>query len=189
MDVLWFDESKQRGNHFGEKLINAISDVFALGYEKVISIGNDCAQLTASRIRHAAKELEKSSVVLGPADDGGLYLIGVNRNVYDVNAFKALPWLSPSLTVAFELYLENSSIAYDILPSLSDLDNITDIKSIWGKLRVSALRNILLKILHYSKIQIHTNFFQFLATDFRRIHRLRGPPNLRLKFAGPVQLY
>lgn len=91
------DETLQQGKTFGEKLSHAFENLYALGYERVISIGNDCPGLTADFLCKAAAT-EKP--VLGPAKDGGVYLIGYSKPHFNAKAFAQLPWQEDTLQMA-----------------------------------------------------------------------------------------
>lgn len=71
----------QKGNDLGEKLSNAFEGLFKLGYDNVVLIGSDSPDLPRSFIdaAFAGLESEKNSVVIGPAVDGGYYLIGISE--------------------------------------------------------------------------------------------------------------
>lgn len=71
----------QRGEDFGERLLNAVSDLLDAGFGSVCLINSDSPTVPASSFADAAKELAKlgDRVVLGPSDDGGYYLIGVKK--------------------------------------------------------------------------------------------------------------
>ncbi len=77
LDVIEIDESSQRGQTFGAKIAHAFEDGFALGYDRLILVGNDCIGLTSEDIIKGAEQLNHSNCVLGPAKNGGLYLIGL----------------------------------------------------------------------------------------------------------------
>ncbi|MDY0235398.1 MAG: TIGR04282 family arsenosugar biosynthesis glycosyltransferase [Gudongella sp.] len=69
----------QEGQDLGDRMYNAISKVFSLGYEKVILIGSDVPQLLGIDILAAFNILEGCDLVLGPTYDGGYYLVGMNK--------------------------------------------------------------------------------------------------------------
>jgi rSAM/selenodomain-associated transferase 1 len=71
----------QRGVGFGERLAFATEDLFRVGFESVCLINSDSPTVSASSFAEAANELAKPGdrIVLGPADDGGYYLIGLKR--------------------------------------------------------------------------------------------------------------
>ena len=115
--------SRQVGKDFGERLTNAIDSIFALGYQRVITIGNDCPMVSTSLLKDVSQQLDENEVVLGPATDGGVYLIGLDRAAWDARTFQALPWQSDSLQEAFAAYY--SSISW--LETFRDLDHRSDL--------------------------------------------------------------
>lgn len=72
-----FHKKKQRGTDLGERMKNAFVEGFKNGYKKIVLIGSDIYDLTEKDIETAFKKLEKSEVILGPAADGGYYLVGM----------------------------------------------------------------------------------------------------------------
>jgi glycosyltransferase A (GT-A) superfamily protein (DUF2064 family) len=87
----------QRGNSFGERFVHAIEDVLAKGYESVIAIGNDCLGLQVEDLKSARRALQQQQLILGPALDGGAYLIGVHRDGFHPEDWKRLPWQQDDL--------------------------------------------------------------------------------------------
>lgn len=87
-DVHWFEHGPvrlagsahhaQTGRNFAERLCNAVEALRAAGYERVVIVGRDCPSLTAEDVTLAFARLrEGDASVLGPATDGGCYLIGL----------------------------------------------------------------------------------------------------------------
>ncbi|WP_338471724.1 TIGR04282 family arsenosugar biosynthesis glycosyltransferase [Niallia sp. XMNu-256] len=70
----------QQGEDLGEKMFNAINQVFQKGYKKVILIGSDIPDLSAEDIQTSFKVLEECDLVLGPTYDGGYYLVGMKAS-------------------------------------------------------------------------------------------------------------
>lgn len=75
-DVNWLC---QRGSHLGERLSNAFTTFRQDGWEKTVVLGGDSPLLPQHYIEEAFEALDRYDVVLGPADDGGYYLIGLGR--------------------------------------------------------------------------------------------------------------
>ncbi|MEM9290977.1 MAG: DUF2064 domain-containing protein [Acidobacteriota bacterium] len=67
----------QRGRSFRERLENALLDTHRLGFETVVVVGLDAPGLTAGDLDDAFTTLKRQKVVLGPAQDGGVYLLGL----------------------------------------------------------------------------------------------------------------
>ena len=80
----------QQGQDLGGRMANAFNRSFESGMEKVVLIGTDCPTLQAQDLLHAFAALNKSDLVLGPASDGGYYLIGMKcRASY---LFEGIAW-------------------------------------------------------------------------------------------------
>lgn len=78
----------QRGDELGVRLVNAIRDVGA--GDRMLVIGTDAPSLTTSDLRDAFRALDTSDVVIGPATDGGYWLIGFTALHEEV--FHDIPW-------------------------------------------------------------------------------------------------
>lgn len=112
----------QVGRDLGERLIHAMELEFALGVKKLIFLGGDCPYVDQARIEVAFRELENCDVVLGPATDGGYYLVGLKRNLPGL--FRGIPWgsggvLASTLAKCVELGLKRSLLAEE-----SDVDDL-----------------------------------------------------------------
>lgn len=85
----------QRGDGFGERLTLAVEDLFACGFESVCLINSDSPTVPPVSFTAAVRELSKTGerIVLGPSDDGGYFLIGVNR--LQRRLFKEIDWSTP----------------------------------------------------------------------------------------------
>lgn len=73
-DVNWL---RQRGSHLGERLSNAFAAFRKAGWKKTVVLGGDSPLLPREYVEEAFEALDRHDVVLGPADDGGYYLIGL----------------------------------------------------------------------------------------------------------------
>jgi hypothetical protein len=114
----------QVGGDLGERMKNAFSAHLESGIEKVVLIGTDCPSLEGIHLVQAFEALEHSDLVLGPARDGGYYLIGMKRRADFL--FEGITWsselvLSQTLTLAAEQGLHSS-----LLPILEDIDSPED---------------------------------------------------------------
>lgn len=128
----WLGESYQyypqsEGN-LGDRLIQALKEGFNQGIARIIIIGIDCPDLKAALIDQAFQALTQNDLVLGKAEDGGYYLIGL-RGFYP-QLFQGIDWgthvvLQQTVTVAETLGL---SIRY--LPLLNDIDTPEDLETV-----------------------------------------------------------
>ena len=114
----------QRGTGFGDSLKLAVEDAFAVGYERIVVIGNDTPEISTDYLRAAFDQLENRGpqmAVLGPARDGGYTLLGLNRPC--PQAFETMPWGSPRVARWTEERLTGSGFHVLRLPALDDIDN------------------------------------------------------------------
>lgn len=124
----------QHGNTFGERLAHATASVYALGYDRVLLVGNDCPELATDTLLHSAANLEEKPVVIGPATDGGIYLLGLHRSAFDFPAFADLAWERADLQRSLLLYLEERNQAFCLLPAATDIDKSEDWQEVLLKL-------------------------------------------------------
>ena len=127
VDFLCINSTQQTGSTFGARLSGAMQQAFASGYEQLVVIGNDCPQLDAALLRRALAALAQTGAVLGPATDGGVYLLGVARAYFEAQAWAALPWQTATLGRALARHLRASGAAIEKLPELADIDNERDL--------------------------------------------------------------
>lgn len=116
---------KQNGNGFDERLKNTISDVFNIGYNEIIIVGNDCPDLTPETIQQSFKLLNKSDVVIGPSTDGGFYLIAIKK--IDERIFDNVKWYSDKVLSQLLTNFNKSHYSYVLLQKLNDIDDYADL--------------------------------------------------------------
>ncbi len=121
-----FKEGLQIGKDLGERMSNAFIEILSIGYEKAALIGTDCGELTSEIIENGFDLLNDNEVVFGPADDGGYYLIGMNKPNPDV--FKDIPWSTDQVLSLTKQRAEKKGLTFALLPQLSDVDTIEDWK-------------------------------------------------------------
>lgn len=87
-----FDEARQKGDTFGERLTNAFDELFKKGFDGVIAVGNDCPGLGSVNWELITQMMKQNRPVLGPTPDGGSYLIGLTRYSFRKESFRQIPW-------------------------------------------------------------------------------------------------
>lgn len=115
----------QTGHHLGEKMLNAFKKAFSLGNKRVVIIGSDCMELTENTIEQAFEQLKSNDFVLGPAKDGGYYLLGMN-DVNEVLFFNKI-WSTPAVAKDTLKDIESFQKSCFLLPELSDVDTVDDL--------------------------------------------------------------
>lgn len=123
-DDLWNDgdfTKKLQGNYdLGGKMKDAFSILFKMGFEKVVIIGSDCLELSTSIIEQAFELLNEKEVVIGPASDGGYYLLGMKKLF--PNLFENKQWSTEHVFQQTIDDLQKENIDYDLLITLTDVD-------------------------------------------------------------------
>ncbi|TYB78122.1 DUF2064 domain-containing protein [Bizionia gelidisalsuginis] len=123
-------EKEQIGNSFGSRFTNAIQSVFNKGFRNIITIGNDTPHLKTAHLNETIAKLKTNDLVLGPSQDGGFYLMGLSKHIFNDKAFKKLPWQTAALTTTFLKLASEKNITFDLLERLYDIDTSQDIKAI-----------------------------------------------------------
>ena len=125
-DVDIFRKKIQSGNDLGEKMHNAFSEIFGLGYEKAIIIGSDMFDLNQKDLETAFDALQTNQLVIGPATDGGYYLLGMKELNKEI--FQNKNW--GTSTVLEETLADLKQKNYVLLEERNDVDYFEDIKEI-----------------------------------------------------------
>jgi hypothetical protein len=115
----------QLGADLGERMLNAFTELSESRYEKVVIIGSDCFELTAELIKTAFDQLEQYDAVIGPALDGGYYLLGLKKFYPDV-FFNKL-WSTGEVLQQTLSDLKKLTLKYVLLPTLRDVDDVADL--------------------------------------------------------------
>lgn len=171
------DSNHQYGNSFGEKLANAFEAIYALGYKGVIAIGNDCPALTARDLITAANALETNGAVIGPAADGGVYLIGLQREAYNRSTFISLPWATDQLTDQLLQAFEASHTHYHTCTLKADIDTAPALAhELQNRLLNTTLRCAISSILASLHTRTTNTIVDPLHLQLRMSAGLRAPP-------------
>lgn len=125
-DPTIFKKHQQNGEDLGIRMLNAFKNGFEAGYQKVLIIGSDLYDLSPKNIEKAFTELDKNDVVIGPAEDGGYYLLGMNS--LQENVFKNKDWGTE--TVRKHTLLDLFDKKVKLLAFKNDIDVYEDIVNI-----------------------------------------------------------
>jgi uncharacterized protein len=115
----------QTGEDLGERLHNAFKDGFARGYKKIVIIGSDCPAVTQELIIEALHKLVRHDVVIGPATDGGYYLIGLRQAVPEL--FNGIAWSTDQVLAQTLKLCCSRRLSPALLPELRDIDHPEDL--------------------------------------------------------------
>lgn len=130
----------QGGGSLGERLERVIAGLASAAGRKraVLAVGTDCPALTAERLAEAERALDSADVVLGPAADGGFYLIGLRR--HNPRLFEDVPWSTAGTMRAVEERARSEDLRVARLPVERDLDVPEDLYEWYAGSRAAALR-------------------------------------------------
>ncbi len=124
-DIVCRDQGK---GDLGKKLARAFEESFAEGCRKVVIIGSDCPELTADMIGKAFTALSDNDLVIGPASDGGYYLVGLSSHCPEL--FSDQRWGTASLRQSTLAIADSLSLKYKLLAQLDDVDLPEDLARI-----------------------------------------------------------
>jgi uncharacterized protein len=130
-----FHYAVQSGDHLGERMKNAFQLMFSKGYRSVVLIGTDCPELGFSGLINAFQLLDKNDVVLGPAKDGGYYLLGMSS--FCPGLFEGIPWSTDQVLKLTRDRADQLNLTYEFLEVLSDIDTLEDWKIFRQKNQIS----------------------------------------------------
>lgn len=112
----------QNGRDLGERMSRAFVQGFLRGFERIIAIGSDCPELDRDCLRRADAELRRADVVLGPATDGGYYLIGLRRP--QPALFKDIAWSTETVLAETLVRIRGNELTHRLLEEKEDIDDL-----------------------------------------------------------------
>ncbi len=124
-DSAFFQKNEQTGSDLGERMRNAFAHVLGQGAGQAVIIGSDCPDLTSEILESAFDALQNHDVVIGPAEDGGYYLLGMNR--LHPPFFTGKQWSTPTVLADTLADAERAGLTVAMLPTLNDLDDGADL--------------------------------------------------------------
>lgn len=121
-----YEKRLQAGTDLGARMNNAFAEAFSDGCSKVVVIGSDCPGLKSHHIKKAFHLLNDNDCVIGPSEDGGYYLLGLNKKLPEL--FKDKEWSTVSVLDEAVDILYSNGFSYELLEQLNDIDNEDDLK-------------------------------------------------------------
>ena len=129
-DDVWerkfYQKELQQGIDLGERMFTAFEKGFKQGYKKICIIGSDLFDISENDILQAFETLDSNSYVVGPAEDGGYYLLGMT--VSNSNLFQDKAWGTGNVLKHTLENLKNEK--YAVLDKRNDVDLYEDIADI-----------------------------------------------------------
>jgi uncharacterized protein len=120
-----YQKHLQKGNDLGERMINAFRDGFKNGYQSISIIGTDCLELTPHIVKEGFRKLHTHDIVIGPAHDGGYYLLGMNY--LHPALFQNKSWSTASVLIETLHDIKLLGLTHWQLDTLNDIDEEKDL--------------------------------------------------------------
>ncbi len=118
----------QIGDDLGARMSHTFETLFARGYSQVLIVGTDVPTLPLDHYKQALALLETNDLVVGPALDGGYYLIGLKRLVPDL--FVGIPWSTEKVLETTQGNATTLGLKTALLPPWRDVDTIADLQAL-----------------------------------------------------------
>lgn len=129
-----FELLPQRGEDFGERLLNALIDLFKVGFSSVCLIDSDSPTVSGEVYSRAIELLSthENPVVLGPSDDGGYYLIGLKKP--HARLFQEIDWSTERVLEQTKFRAAELGLKTELLPVFYDVDDGATLKRLYRDL-------------------------------------------------------
>jgi rSAM/selenodomain-associated transferase 1 len=131
----------QEGRDMGERMENAFRQAFSRGFSRVVLIGSDIPDLPAPLLDDAMAALLTHHAVIGPARDGGYYLIGFRKDTFFPGVFSGIAWSTGTVFHSTIQAFGRAGQRVHELPLWQDVDTIKDLKDLAARNRRSAFRS------------------------------------------------
>jgi len=127
----------QEGGDLGRRMVHALEEAFREGSDLAVLVGTDVPDLTAPILLQAFEKLENADLVLGPAEDGGYYLIGTRRSVFEragPQLFSGIAWGTDAVLDQTLAAAEQLDVSWSLTDRLADVDRPEDVE-LWERHR------------------------------------------------------
>lgn len=157
----------QVGSDLGVRMRHAFDEAFAAGYERVVLMGSDVPDYPHELVQKALDDLHQHDVVIGPANDGGYYLIGFRRDTYRPDVFEGIAWSTPEVFEVTRERLQEARCDTLRLPDWNDVDTMWDLNVLYRNNRNSSFR----LTASYAALREHDELLRRYDIDLPRVDR------------------
>lgn len=130
----------QEGADVGERMKHAFAQVFAEGCPRAILVGSDLPDLPSAAFIDALRALDGHDAVIGPARDGGYYLVGFRNDTFLPEAFRGIEWSTASVFSSTIQALFRAGRQILRLPLWRDVDTLDDLHDLAARNYATAFR-------------------------------------------------
>lgn len=124
---------QQDKGDLGQRMKFAFQQSFAAGMQRIVMIGIDCPDVNQSILDDAFEALKQNDLVVGPAEDGGYYLIGLSRFIPEL--FTGIDWGTATVLAKTKETARQLALTINYLPLLKDVDRPEDLE-IWERYKI-----------------------------------------------------
>jgi rSAM/selenodomain-associated transferase 1 len=121
----------QQGKNLGERLKNGFETMFKKKYRAVIALASDSPDLPIEILLEAVSSLQTHKVVIGPATDGGYYLIGFSHDLFIPDVFEDIAWSTATVFRDTLVRIESVTSQVYVLPEWADIDTKSDLRKFY----------------------------------------------------------
>lgn len=141
----------QSEGDLGARLRHHVQAALNDGVEQIVIVGADSPTLPMEYVEQAFRSLESHSVVLGPSQDGGYYLVGTSGTP---PIFEDIDWGTESVLQQTMEHLKRASISYTLLPEWYDIDTLSDLEQLICELDNAPTANVTERALRKELVEI-----------------------------------
>lgn len=123
----------QNGHSLGDRMRNAFASVFDKGVKQAVLIGSDFPDLDKQIVMEAFDALIAEDVVVGPAEDGGYYLIGFRNHGFNPDVFSDIEWGSSQVFEQTQKRIQGNNLSQHVLPLWYDIDVYDDLVAFYHR--------------------------------------------------------
>lgn len=120
----------QEGKDLGERMKNGFIEAFSMKFENVILIGSDIPDLPLAIVKQAFRMFETHDAVVGPAHDGGYYLIGFRNDTFLPEVFDKMKWGGETVLRSTLNRIKKRGCRVHLLPAWNDVDTLADVMAL-----------------------------------------------------------
>jgi hypothetical protein len=164
---------QQEGNGLGERMHNAFQRAFDAGFERVALLGSDVPDFPSTVVGKALEALYLRDAVVGPALDGGYYLIGFRSKAYLPEVFQGIEWGGPDVFAATRAKMEAAGLEASVLPEWNDVDEMRDLNVLFRLNKNSSFRHSRT----YRMLELYEDQLRELDLDMPRRDFVRATPD------------
>lgn len=122
----------QRGESLGDRMCNAFNHIANLNYTNLVLIGSDIPDISFTHISDAFQSLADADCIIGPASDGGYYLIATKK--CHPGLFRNIEWSTDKVLDQTLIQAEKSGLSVKLINPLNDVDTFEDLQHLSERL-------------------------------------------------------